>query len=217
MSGRPAPPRDPQRSAGNPSPRKKKNAADAWQPPSVRPEAVRLKASLAGLEEALSAAQAWTPAEQQEVKVLQDGALAFLEACKAEAAGELDTLRLVRTNLETEYVESYAAVSKVLAKRDKAWPQLLALGQLMERDNDKARTFCQSSNGLVRMYADAVRVKPTFDEVFQAVAAAAVVDVPPAADRPEQLAVQLAGQPAGHLVAQLAVQRTSSAARLGIS
>ena len=109
MSGRPAPPRDPQ--PGNrSSPRKLKNAADAWQPPSVRPEAVRIKAELGVLEEALSLAQAWTPHQQQQVKALNEAALAFLEARKAEAAGEIDTLKQVRTKLETRYVGAYAAV-----------------------------------------------------------------------------------------------------------
>ena len=142
--------------------------ANAWEPPSVRPEAVGLKDFLKKLEDQLYETKSWTPEHEKQVEDAIGRARDYLDRVKVEAQKEIRTLKLVREKLEKKYVGAYAAISKVLSDDDSAWPGLLELGQKMVQE--EVRSFCQSVNGILLMYAHATQVKPTFDQIFQGIA-----------------------------------------------
>ena len=156
----------------NPSPRHKtiegKAKSKTWIPPSTREPANILKANLQKLQDELASAGKWTKEQQMTVKKHIQEARSFLNTCKTGAAQEITTLTEVRAQLETEYVETYTAVSKLISKNDEAWSSVIALGQKMEAQN--APGFCQSRNGMVPMYLDAVEIQTTFGQIFGEVA-----------------------------------------------
>ena len=171
-------PTPPKRASGivnHPSPRHKRNEdkallqkSNAWVPPSKREPANILKANLQNQQDELASAGKWTKEQQMTVKKNIQDTRNYLDQCKLKAAQDLTTLKQVREQLETEYVETYTAVSKLISKKDEAWSSLIALGQEMEAQN--VPTFCQSRNGMVPMYLDAVGIKSTFDQIFGEVA-----------------------------------------------
>ena len=107
----------------NPSIRQQKlaNAANnsEWLPPSTRPEAEQVKQNIQELQDLLAKNGKWSPEQKEAVDSHIQSARAYLDACKAAAVQEIPRLKEIRTNLETTYVESYAAISKVLIGQDR--------------------------------------------------------------------------------------------------
>ena len=169
----PTPPKQASGIVSNPSPRHKRNEDKAllqqsktWIPPSKREPANILKANLQKQQDELASAGKWTKEQEMMVKKDIQGARNYLDQCKLGAAQELTTLKQVREQLETEYVETYTAVSKLISKKDEAWSSLIALGQEMEAQI--VPTF--NNNKMVPMYSAAADIKPTFDQIFGEVA-----------------------------------------------
>jgi serine/threonine protein kinase len=138
-----------------------------WLPPSERDEAIPLKENIQQLQDLLVRTSKWTDDQRNSVEQHIKYAKTFLDECKRKTVNDLDTLKHVRLKLETKYVATYKAVSDLL-KDEAAWSDILKLGQLNESENDT--TFCQSRNGLIAMYEDAVLIQPTFDRIFTEIA-----------------------------------------------
>ena len=108
----PTPP--PARIVANDSPRTKSIAKDGrrdnitfseqWQPPSVRPEAVALKAALKKLEDQLYETKSWTTEHERQVEGAIERSRTYLDSVKTQAKSDVDTLKLVREKLERKYV-----------------------------------------------------------------------------------------------------------------
>ena len=143
-----------------------------WKPPSKRKEALTLRHKLEELLDQLVANDTWTSEERATITGKHlPAAKSFLDHCKAEAAKDLAPLKFVINKLEKRYKALYDVTTDMIQTDDLAWPQVLELGNKLERQSLTGTKFCQDRNQLVRLYQDAQRVKPTFDSVFRKIAA----------------------------------------------
>jgi len=134
----------------------------------MQDESTVLQANLRQFEQKMATNATWNVEERKAVKEHLRSAKIYLDKCKDSAVNQIDVLKKVRTELETEYVAAYKAVKDIITKRDSAWASILALGKKLEDQN--VQGFCQDRNGLVNLYSDAIKTKPTFDAVFQNIA-----------------------------------------------
>jgi hypothetical protein len=140
-----------------------------WTPPSMQDRAYALKRNLKELQNELATKKLWTVEQRQHTLHHLSEAKIFLDSCKSQATNQKNDLKQVRAKLETRYVKMYSAMQEMIME-DPSWNSILQVGQKLMSKN--VPTFCQSRNGLVPMYEDAVTVKPTFDTIFGDIATA---------------------------------------------
>ena len=138
-----------------------------WCPPSMQKEAIALKSNLQLLQDQLASTKSWTVEQRKQTQHHLTAAKQYLDTCKNQASHEIDDLKQVRAKLEKRYVKMYAAMTEMIME-DPSWTAILEIGQKLKNNN--IPTFCQSRNGLVPMYEDAVGVKPTFEQAFGEIA-----------------------------------------------